>query len=284
MFYSDKWLYGMVLNGKLHGTKQHKATRIVTLEPDQYISGFTIEGDRFVDYVEFKISDVTGRPVEHDTISAGEKKGLPSVTKQGVRVMKIGGRSKEFLTEISVEYEDEYKPSDIVAREVDVVFDFERSDFSKTIETTDSERYLEAVTKVEGWHISASRTTTASASVEGMTLEASMTVEGGYKNETTTRSEHETIRSKKSTTTTTIGSDEVGFLVGKADVMQVRGEGEEGFWMLVRRAPEWATIKKTDEKEIRKRLAGYFDLTNALELQTGLKHGPEKKYGYEVFA
>ena len=256
------------INNTKHGVNGGTDQGSITLNSDEYISEYEIRSGEEVDYVRFTTN-------LNNSIGGGGSGGSLA-SKNGIRVLAIGGRAGKRVDKLEIMYIDEYQPSVEVQRNVGFILSYtspfqEFKEYKNTREkTTDSyEKITESMLSQ-----------TYSASVEGeYYVKVTASTEIAIKNSTltTVRNELEKELTTGKHTTITVPENHVGILLVEGTLMQ----GADGkHWMFPTSNLSYSVIKLDEVNNV----LGHYDLTGQLYTQMpGLRDHKEVKNGYTYY-
>ena len=245
----------IIINGLQHGGGGGSATSIESLDGDDYWSQILVHSGNVIDYLSLTSRD--GR-----TVAGGGGGGTP-LNLQNVRIMAIGGRAYEFVDSLLIDVVIDYVASECVVKNATIVLDMAIA--GSTIEKFQSQndRFLDSYQKV--LQIMESYKTNVSADAQQVgKISSSVDYELTITDTTTVKHDIEQILLKSLRQTVTVGAGTTAFLLAKADIMK---DSDGNHWLSPTTDATWG-LKAPAEYSA---LVGLYDLTSAVQFQTGLQ-------------
>lgn len=261
-----RFVDALLLNGTQHGGMGGDNPTQVALNGDDYWSEFEVHAGKYIDFLRFK----SASGIE---VAGGGDGGDNRAVFKGVRILRIGGRSGDNLDHIEIEFIENYQPSTIVVDSAQAVFDFQPG--GREIETFSEQSLLNAQAFERITESSTEFTFNTSAEGEYF---AKFSVSTGLKTTSSTKtdvkSSTEQALKSGSRTKETLEQNQATFLIGDIRIMQ---DSDGHYWVVPVHAPQWVKLFKDDFKGS---LAGLYDFTSGVSIQTGLKR--KRQYGLNI--
>ncbi len=258
----------LLINGTQHGGMGGVNPTQVALSGDDYWSEFEVHAGQYVDFLRFKSTS----GIE---VAGGGGGGPNRVAFKGVRILRIGGRSGDKLDHIEIEFIENYQASTITVDGAQAVFDFQSG--GKEIEMFSEQSLLSAQAFERVTENSTEFTFNTSAEGE---YYAKFSASTGLKTTSSTKTDvkNSAEQALKSGTRTkdTVDRDEATFLIGDIRIMQ---DSDGHYWVVPIHSPQWTKIS---QEKFSARLAGLYDFTSGVSIQTGLKR--RRQYGMNILA
>ncbi len=258
------WVHALILNGNTYGGRTGTSTGERSLGTNDYWSEFEVHSQVFVDRMRFKSN-------QGITIEGGGQGGNVRQTVRDTRIARVGGSTNGIvLTQLIVEYVENYHASKLVEKDVRAIFDFTPGG-TKTKSYTD--RSLTTVQVYQRMtEKSTELTVNASAQAEFFAKfsESTGVISKSISREDIKLSSEEAVKSgKEEQDEIPLGWGE--FLVSSVTIMQ---DSDGNYWTYPTGEQKWI---KLPDKQFRD-LVGAYDFTSVSDLQTGLGH--EQSYGF----